>query len=105
MPVFPSQLAGALNIGFANKPIGSDEWGRRSWGRTAEHERQFRETLELCPAGLCVIDEDGRLLFHNARLRELTGYEKQELELFDTRRFWHDLDQRARIIAELAEKA
>ena len=54
----------------------------------AEHERQFRETLEFCPAGLCVVDEDGRLLFHNARLRELTGYEKDELELFDTRRFW-----------------
>ena len=67
----------------------------------AEHERQFRETLEFCPAGLCVVDEDGRLLFHNARLRELTGYEKDELELFDTKRFWHDLDQRARIIAKL----
>src|SRR5262245_5541080 len=67
----------------------------------AEHERQFRETLEFCPAGLCVVDEDGRLLFHNARLRELTGYEKHELELFDTKRFWHDLDQRARIIEEL----
>jgi PAS domain S-box-containing protein len=67
----------------------------------AEHERQFRETLEFCPAGLCVVDEDGRLLFHNARLRELIGYEKDELELFDTKRLWHDLDQRARIIAEL----
>jgi len=67
----------------------------------AEHERQFRETLEFCPAGLCVVDEDGRLLFHNARLRELTGYEKHELDLFDTKRFWHDLDQRARIIEEL----
>ena len=70
----------------------------------AEHERQFRETLEFCPAGLCVVDEDGRLLFHNARLRELTGYEKDELELFDTRRFWHDLDQRDRIIAELRRR-
>ena len=36
-------------------------------------ERQFRETLEYCPAGLVVVDEDGRLLFHNARLRELLG--------------------------------
>ena len=70
----------------------------------AEHERQFRETLEFCPAGLCVVDEDGRLLFHNARLREMTGYEKDELELFDTRRFWHDLDQRDRIIAELRRR-
>ena len=70
----------------------------------AEHERQFRETLEFCPAGLCVVDEDGRLLFHNARLRELTGYEKDELELFDTKRFWHDLDQRVRIIEELRSR-
>jgi PAS domain S-box-containing protein len=70
----------------------------------AEHERQFRETLEFCPAGLCVVDEDGQLLFHNARLRELTGYEKDELELFDTRRLWHDIDQRARIIAELRNR-
>ena len=37
----------------------------------AEHERQFREILEFCPAALLVVDEDGRLLFHNARLREI----------------------------------
>ena len=36
----------------------------------AEHERQFREMLEFCPAALLVVDEDGRLLFQNARLRE-----------------------------------
>ena len=75
--------------------------GRALGAEAAEHERQFRETLEFCPAGVCVVDEDGRLLFHNTRLRELTGYEKDELELFDTKRFWHDLDQRTRIIAEL----
>ena len=52
-----------------------------------EHERQFRETLEHCPAGLIVVDENGRLLFHNARLRELLGYSKAEMELIDTRAF------------------
>jgi PAS domain S-box-containing protein len=66
--------------------------------QVAEQERQLREILEYCPAGLCVVDEEGRLLFHNWRLRELTGYEKEELELFDTKLFWHDLDHRARII-------
>jgi PAS domain S-box-containing protein len=66
--------------------------------RIAEQERQLREILEYCPAALCVVDEDGRLLFHNWRLRELTGYEKDELELFETRRFWHDLAHRERII-------
>src|SRR5215207_6594557 len=70
----------------------------------AEHERQFREILEYCPAGLNVVDEDGRLLFHNARLRKLLGYDEEEMHLFDTKRFWHDLDHRARIIAMLRER-
>jgi PAS domain S-box-containing protein len=72
--------------------------------RIEEHERQFREILEYCPAALLIVDEDGRLLFHNARLRELLGYDKEELERIDTRLFWHDLDQRARIIETLREK-
>jgi PAS domain S-box-containing protein len=71
----------------------------------AEYERQFREILEHCPAGLNVVDEDGRLLFHNARIRELLGYSRDELHLFDTRQFWHDLDQRARIIKALHDHA
>src|SRR6188508_3429549 len=50
----------------------------------AEYERQFREILEHCPAGLNVVDEDGRLLFHNSRIRELFGYTEEELHLFDT---------------------
>ncbi|MFL5197670.1 MAG: PAS-domain containing protein [Microvirga sp.] len=70
----------------------------------AEHERQFREILEYCPAGLNVVDEDGRLLFHNARLRKLMGYDEEEMHLFDTKRFWHDLDHRARIIERLRER-
>jgi PAS domain S-box-containing protein len=71
----------------------------------AEYERQFREILEHCPAGLNVVDEDGRLLFHNARIRELLGYSRDELHLFDTRKFWYDLDQRARIIEALHDNA
>ena len=67
----------------------------------AEHERQFREILEFCPAALVVVDEDGRLLFHNARLREILGYSSDELEFCDTRMFWHDLSQRAQIIEQL----
>jgi PAS domain-containing protein len=68
--------------------------GRLPGTEAAEHERQFREILEFCPAALLVVDEDGRLLFHNARLRDLLGYDKDELERIDTRQFWHDLDQR-----------
>jgi len=70
----------------------------------AEHERQFREMLEFCPAALLVVDEDGRLLFHNARLREILGYNKDELDLCDTRVLWCDLDQRTRIIDRLRDQ-
>jgi PAS domain S-box-containing protein len=67
----------------------------------AEHERQLRELLEFSPAAIGIVDEAGRLLFHNARLREIFGYSQSELHLFDTRLLWHDLDQRARIIEQL----
>jgi PAS domain S-box-containing protein len=66
--------------------------------QVAEQERQLREILDYSPAAVGVVDEEGRLLFHNWRLREMTGYENEELELFDTRRFWHDLAHRARIV-------
>jgi PAS domain S-box-containing protein len=69
-----------------------------------EHERQFREMLEFCPAALLVVDDDGHLLFHNARLREVLGYSKDELDLFDTRLLWHDLEQRKRIIDRLRDQ-
>ena len=67
----------------------------------AEQERQFRETLEFCPAGLIVVDEHGRLLFHNAGLRQMLGYDEDELHLIDTKTFWYDLEQRSRIIDAL----
>jgi PAS domain S-box-containing protein len=77
---------------------------REASGAAAEHERQFRELLEYCPAALLVVDDDGRLLFHNARLRELLGYRKEELDGVDSSIFWHDLEQRARIIAALRDR-
>jgi PAS domain S-box-containing protein len=76
---------------------------REREAQSAEHERQFREILDYCPAGLNVVDEDGHLLFHNARIRQLLGYSREEMERFDTRKFWIDLDQRARIIQDLRE--
>ena len=72
--------------------------------QVAEQEQQLREILEYCPAGLIVVDEEGRLLFHNWRLRELLGYEKEELKLFDTKGFWHDLGHRAGIVERLKER-
>jgi PAS domain S-box-containing protein len=73
-------------------------------GLVAEQERQLREILDCCPAGLDVVDEDGRLVFHNRRLRELLGYDKEELHLFDTRKFWNDLSHRQRVIDLLRER-
>ena len=78
--------------------------GHAALASATEHERQFQEILEFCPAALVVVDEDGRLLFHNARLRELLGYPKEELELIDTSTFWHDREQRTRIIQALREQ-
>jgi PAS domain S-box-containing protein len=72
--------------------------------QVAEQAQQFREILECCPAGLVVVDEDGRLLFHNARLRELLGYAEEEMQLLDTTVFWHDQVQRSRIIETLRER-
>ena len=78
--------------------------GTAPGAEAAEHERQFREMLEFCPAALLVVDEEGRLLFHNARLREILGYSKEELDLCDTRMHWHDLGQRERIISQLRDQ-
>ena len=66
--------------------------------QVVEQERQLREILDYCPAAVCVVDDEGRILFHNRRMRDLLGYEKEELYLFDTKLFWHDLDHRQRII-------
>ena len=70
----------------------------------AEQERQLREILDFCPAGLNVVDEDGHLLFHNRRLRDLLGYEREDLDLFDTRKFWGDLSHRDRIVDLLRDR-
>jgi len=87
----------------ANRSAASNG-GRPSGTESAEHERQFREILEFSPAAILIVDEDGRLLFHNARLRELLGYEKGELDRIDTREFWHDREQRSQIISSLRDR-
>ena len=69
--------------------------------QVVEQERQLREILDYCPAAVCVVDDEGRILFHNWRMRDLLGYEREELDLFDTKLFWHDLDHRTRIVEQL----
>ena len=70
----------------------------------AEHERQFREILEFCPAALLIVDDDGRLLFHNARLRELLGYREDELDRIDTSSFLARPRAASKIIASLRDR-
>ena len=72
--------------------------GEKRREHLAQVERQFRDVLDFCPAALSVTDEDGRLVFHNRRLREILRYPKEEMDGIDTRRFWPDLDERQRII-------
>src|SRR3954451_5288046 len=68
---------------------------RREEEKRREHlvrvERQFREVLDFCPAALSAPDDDGRLVFHNRRYREIMRYPKEEMDGIDTRRFWFDL--------------
>src|SRR5688572_28233307 len=90
-----------MSSGTVQSTMGND--GAAPGAEAAEHERQFYEMLEHCPAAVLIVDEDGRLLFHNARLIEILGYSDDELHLYDTRLFWHDLEQRARIIHQLHE--
>ena len=66
--------------------------------QVVEQERQLHEILDYCPSAVCVVDEEGRILFHNRRMRDLLGYERHKLELFDTKLFWQDLDHHTRII-------
>src|SRR5215217_7272514 len=88
----------------ATLPDGSAPFiGRVRDSSIVEQERQFRELLEHCPAALSLVDDHGLLVFHNARLRELLGYDEEELHLFDTRKFWQDLDHRTRLIETLRQ--
>ena len=78
--------------------------GEKRREHLAQVERQFRDVLDFCPAALSVTDEDGRLVFHNRRLREILRYPKEEMDGIDTRRFWPDLDERQRIIDTLRSR-
>src|SRR3954451_13644610 len=81
---------------------------RREEEKRREHllqvERQFREVLDFCPAALSATDDDGRLVFHNKRYREIMRYPKEEMDGIDTRRFWFDLGERERIMGVLRSR-
>ena len=70
----------------------------------ARAEQQFRNILEFSPAGVLVVDDDGKLVFNNQQLRKMLGYSDDEIKGIDTREFWHDLDQREEIVALLREQ-
>ena len=86
----------------------SDLRAKREEEKRREHlvqvEQQFREVLDFCPAALSATDEDGKLIFHNRRYREIMRYPKEEMDGIDTRRFWLDLDERQRIMDVLRSR-
>ena len=109
---FVTLLMSYVQVGYRGGHVSFVGGKRVSWlyditalkereARLAEQECQFRELLQSCPAALSLVDEAGRLVFHNVRLRELMGYDEEELHLFDTRRFWFDQDHRARLMETL----
>lgn len=61
------------------------------------NRQQFRKILDVCPAGLLVVNEEGRLTSYNQSFRDMLGYDDSELQDVDTRQFWTDLDQRERV--------
>ncbi len=61
------------------------------------NRQQFRKILDVCPAGLLVVNEEGRLVFFNQTFRDMFGYDEHELQDVDTGQFWTDLDQRERV--------
>ena len=66
--------------------------------RVVEQERQLREILDYCPAAVCVVDEEGGFFSTTGECATCSATRKQELDLFDTKLFWHDLGHRERII-------
>ena len=67
----------------------------------AQSERQFREIVEHCPAGLVIVDDDGFLVFCNQTFRTMFGYTEEEIQGVDTRKFWCNLQHREDIINKL----
>jgi PAS domain S-box-containing protein len=72
--------------------------------RLSQIEQQFKEVLDFCPAAFSATDDDGKLVLHNRRYREIMGYSKEEMDGIDTRRFWFDLNERERIMDTLRSR-
>ena len=72
-------------------------------GAEAAHERQLRELLEFCPAASrSWMRTDGCYSTMRACAKS-SDTARTNSHLCDTRLFWHDLDQRTRIIEQLQD--
>lgn len=61
------------------------------------NRQQFRKILDVCPAGLLVVNQEGRLTSYNQSFRDILGYDDSELQDVDTGQFWTDPAQRQQV--------
>ncbi|MCA9297708.1 MAG: PAS domain S-box protein, partial [Phycisphaerales bacterium] len=52
---------------------------RDQMDRVREAEERFRLLVEVCPSGVCVVDESGTIILVNRTVDDLFGYERDEL--------------------------
>jgi PAS domain S-box-containing protein len=100
------ELSASLFYGPDGRPGGSivilrDVTGvKRSKSELQRSEKKFRRLVETMNAGFGILAEEGKILYANRKLQELTGYAKSEL----VGRRWEDfLDETGRGILEQAK--
>ncbi len=100
------ELSASLYCGRAGRPAGSivilrDVTGvNKSKTELQRSEKKYRRLVETMNEGLGILNEEGKILYVNRKLQELTGYSKGEL----VGRRWEDfLDAAGRSILEQAK--
>ena len=69
-----------------------------------ESEAEFRSYLELSPVGALLVEMDGTIRLHNARIREIFGYSEAEMENIKTTELYFDRTDRKEFITTLTER-
>ena len=77
----------------------------RTIGRTIAHEEERRQrTVELFRLPLVIGEHPRSAIGGSDPGWRRGGYREGEIDLIDTRAFWHDLEQRSRIIKVLRDR-
>ncbi|MFX0044483.1 MAG: PAS domain S-box protein [Candidatus Hermodarchaeota archaeon] len=69
-----------------------------------ESERNYRQLVETMTAGMGVDDEDGRIIYTNAALNEMLGYEKGELVGTENSSILHGLTKEKQLERKAARR-